>query len=94
MRQTYADRITDRHIQPTDDVSLTTYFLLIADNMKMIKYCSTWCHVKVLELLDLNSAYMYVKVAYTSGPIFEKIMKRYPILSVQIINYQMDQKHK
>ena len=28
-----------------------------------------------------------VKVAYTSGPIFEKIMKRYPIFSVQIINY-------
>ena len=35
-----------------------------------------------------------LKVAYTSGPIFEKIMKRYPIFSVQIINYQIDQKHK
>ena len=34
------------------------------------------------------------KVAYTSGPIFKKIMKRYPIFSVQIINYQIDQKHK
>ena len=34
------------------------------------------------------------KVAYTSGPIFEKIMKRNPIFSVQIINYQIDQKHK
>ena len=33
-------------------------------------------------------------MAYTSGPIFEKIMKRYPIFSVQIINYQIDQKHK
>ena len=34
------------------------------------------------------------KVAYTSGPIFEKNMKRYPIFSVQIINYQIAQKHK
>ena len=33
-----------------------------------------------------------IKVAYTSGPIFEKFMKRYPIFSVQIINYQIDQK--
>ena len=32
-----------------------------------------------------------LKVAYTSGPIFEKIMKRYPIFSEQIINYQIDQ---
>ena len=35
-----------------------------------------------------------LKVAYTSGPIFEKIMKRYPIFSVQINNYQIDQKYK
>ena len=35
-----------------------------------------------------------LKVAYTSGPIFEKNMKQYPIFSVQIINYQIDQKHK
>ena len=35
-----------------------------------------------------------IKVAYTSGPIFETIMKRYPIFSVQIIHYQIDQKHK
>ena len=35
-----------------------------------------------------------LKVAYTSGPIFDKIMKRYPIFSVQIINYQIDQKYK
>ena len=34
------------------------------------------------------------KVARTSGPIFEKIMKRYHIFSVQIINYQIDQVHK
>ena len=37
---------------------------------------------------------LLVKVAYTSGPIFEKIMKRYPIFSMQIINYQIDQKYK
>ena len=35
-----------------------------------------------------------IKVAYTSGPIFEKIMKRYSIFSVQIIDYQIDQKQK
>ena len=35
-----------------------------------------------------------VKVAYTSGQIFEKIMKRYPIFSLQIINYQIDLLHK
>ena len=34
------------------------------------------------------------KVACTSGPIFKKIMKRYPIFSVQIIKYQIDQMHK
>ena len=34
------------------------------------------------------------KVAYTSGPIFEKIIKRYPIFSLQINHYQIDQKHK
>ena len=44
----------------------------------------------------LTTFYMILlfKVAYTSGPIFENIMKRYPIFSVQIINYQIDQKHK
>ena len=35
-----------------------------------------------------------LKVAYTSGPFFEKIMKRYPIFSLQINNYQIDQRHK
>ena len=34
------------------------------------------------------------KVAYTSGPIFEKNMKRYPIFSIQKIDHQIDQKHK
>ena len=34
------------------------------------------------------------KVAYTSGQSFEKIMKRYPIFSLQINYYQIDQRHK
>ena len=34
-----------------------------------------------------------IKVAYTSGPIFKKIIKRYPIFSLQINYYQIDQKH-
>ena len=42
----------------------------------------------------LNDARASVKVAYTSSPIFKKIMKRYLIFSVQIINYQIDQMHK
>ena len=28
-------------------------------------------------------------MAYTSCPIFEKIVKRYPIFTVQLINYHM-----
>ena len=35
-----------------------------------------------------------LKVAYTSGQIFEKIIKRYPIFSVQKIDHQIDKKHK
>ena len=50
------------------------------------------------QWLNSNSAIAKInydfKVAYTSGPIFEKIMKRYPIFSMQIINYQIDQKYK
>ena len=44
--------------------------------------------------LEVIWAEVKFKVACTSGPIFEKIMKRYPIFSVQIINYQIDQMHK
>ena len=33
---------------------------------------------------DLSNS---IKVAYTSGPFFEKIMKRYPIFSLQIYFY-------
>ena len=36
-----------------------------------------------------------LKMSNTSGPIFKKKnMKRYPIFSVQIINYQIVQMHK
>ena len=36
-----------------------------------------------------------IKVACTSGPFFEKkIMKRYPIFSLQRNYYQIDQMHK
>ena len=35
-----------------------------------------------------------IKVACTSGPFFEKIMKRYPILSVQINDHHIDQMNK
>ena len=36
----------------------------------------------------------HIKVAYTSGQFFEKIMKRYPIFSLQINYYQIDERHK
>ena len=35
-----------------------------------------------------------IKVACTSGPFFEKIIKRYPIFSLQKNYYQIDQKHR
>ena len=35
-----------------------------------------------------------IKVAYTSGQFFEKIMKRYSIFSLQINYDQIDQRHK
>ena len=34
------------------------------------------------------------KVASTSGPFFEKIMKRYPIFSLQINYYQIIKRHE
>ena len=48
---------------------------------------------RITLLCPYFSAFHF-KVAYTSGPIIEKIMNRYPIFSVQIINYQIDQMHK
>ena len=53
----------------------------------------TWGKLFINKVIRWNSEQV-IKVAYTSGPIFEKIMKRYPIFSVQIINYQIDQKYK
>ena len=54
------------------------------------------CHTKIVHCFkdNFDKNKKHVKVAYTSGPIFEKIMKRYPIFSMQIINYQIDQKYK
>ena len=42
------------------------------------------------KLIRLNS----LKVAYTSGPFFEKMMKRNPIFSLQINYYQIDERHE
>ena len=50
-----------------------------------------WETFSIVPFIQLS---VLLKVAYTSGPIFEKIMKRYPIFSVQIIDYQIDQKQK
>ena len=64
------------------------------------KFCTPWTifkfFLKFCKLLRKLILFIdkTLKVAYTSGPIFEKIIKRYPIFSVQIINYQIDQKHK
>ena len=67
------------------------YCQIIIHNARFEKYPSFY-DVKIFEG-NLESS-KTIKVAYTSGPIFEKIMKRYPICSVQIINYQIDQTHK
>ena len=58
------------------------------------KYCvSDW--LDTFELWELNYyRVMSHKVACTFGPFFEKIMKRYPIFSLQINNHQIDQRHK
>ena len=48
----------------------------------------------IFDCVKKNISNVDFKVACTSGPIFEKIMKRYPIFSVQIINHQIDQMHK
>ena len=42
----------------------------------------------------LPQRYVSFKVAYTSDPFFEKIMKRYPIFSLQINYHQIGQRHK
>ena len=39
------------------------------------------------RLMKASAMEIMLKVACTSGPIFEKFMKRYPIYSLQIINY-------
>ena len=50
--------------------------------------------VILLKTIHKYWKYVRLKVACTSGPIFEIIMKRYPIFSVQKIDHQIDQKHK
>ena len=49
--------------------------------------------VKAVDIDDQRHGGKF-KVAGTSGQIFEKIMKRYPIFSLQIIYYQTAQMHK
>ena len=52
-------------------------------------------NTNTLSLADIiQELKIYIKGACTSAPNIEKIMKRYPIISVQIINYQFDQMHK
>ena len=79
-------------------------FLVLSGNpTKLFKHCihvwttkeSNTIHSPVCHVCPVSmSSKFRLKVAYTSGPIFEKIMKRYPIFSLQIINYQIDLKHK
>ena len=49
-------------------------------------------HISPHNVNFVNS--LSFKVAYTSGPFFEKIMKRYPIFSLQIHYHQIDQRHQ
>ena len=55
---------------------------------ELIVYCMQYIFISFLL-----SKFCDIKVACTSGPIFEKIMKRYPIFFVQIIYCQIDQMH-
>ena len=71
-------------------------------NYKRLKYIIITASVNksFIRIYVHNNKYMYIsinifavyifKVACTSGPIFEKNMKRYPLFSLQIINYQID----
>ena len=65
------------------------YFTILSEILRILRYDSLG--TDSVFIIDLNAT---IKVAYTSGQIFEKIMKRYPIFSVEIINYQIVQKHK
>ena len=47
-----------------------------------------------IKMCIINFYWIAFKVSGTSGPVFEKIMKGYPIFYVQIIYYKIDQMHK
>ena len=57
-------------------------FLIIGTSLMLThRHLSTWDNY-------------FFKVACTSALVFENIMKRYPVFSVQTINYQIDQMHE
>ena len=55
--------------------------------------CAYLVKMIIMTAWTVNYHQAVIKLACTSGPIFKKIMKRHPIFSVQIINYQIDQMH-
>ena len=71
---------------------------IVVRNLTMILLGFAWFFLRYDEFSSVRckdvTFHDDFKVAYTSGPIFEKIMKRYPIFSVQKIDHQIDQKHK
>ena len=85
-----------------EDMTLMRWLLLVL--YSRVNHFSTWLFVCLLllfiyHLLDVTTHFGFLfnvdlKVAYTSGPIFEKIIKRYPIFSLRINYNQIDQKHK
>ena len=51
-------------------------------------------HIQILADVKVFQRKKCFKVACTSGPFFEKIMKRYPIFSLQMNYQEIDQMHK
>ena len=69
------------------------YFFCVSINGVVKKFLRL--HIRyTFEQFANHFLQVLFKVACTSGPIFEKNMKRYPIFSLQIINYQIDLMHK
>ena len=53
------------------------------------------CHISYLNGLNRSLLLEKLNMAFTSGPFFEKkCMKRYPIISLQIMFYQIDYMHE
>ena len=81
---TKSDCIDDGDQILVSDIDSVVYFLLYVtvNDISVICFYGTLMHRRFRSRVD-----WLLKVAYTSGPFFEKIMKRYPIFCIQINYY-------